>query len=146
MHPESEFSHFSKWRAKRHQDCINACGLAYRQYRNKPARIGVLTKLLEQELPLDTEEVKRELTRRNIPITTHHPTKLALQLLDSMTGTVREPIATNDTGRRIKDLCAVKLVERARKLVEKFMYRPRRFRRGVANMEGEIQGPVMPLG
>ena len=105
MHPENGFSHFSKWRAKWQQDCINACGLTHRQYRNKTSRIGVLTILFEKELPLDTEEVKRQLTRRNIPITTHHATKLALKLLDSMTGTVKATIiATNNTGRRIKDL------------------------------------------
>ena len=80
MNPESGFSHFGTWRAKRQQDLIRACGLAYRQYRNKPSRYEVIDKLLMADLPLDAEEVKRELDRRGIPHSSRHPTKLAANL------------------------------------------------------------------
>ena len=119
MHPVSGYSHFSKWLAKRQQDCIRACGLAHRLYRNKTARIGVISKLLNHELPLDTAEVKREMARRTIPITTHHATKLSLKLLDSMSGTVR-PAATNAVS--IETLSADKLAKTAREQVEKCMF------------------------
>ena len=116
------YSHFSKWNAKRQQSCIRACGLALRSYRNKPARNEIISKLLQYDLPLDTEEVKRQLTTRNIAITTHHTTKLALMLLDAMSGTVRR--ATTNNTRVLAKLSEEKLAETARKEVERLMFAP----------------------
>ena len=84
MNPESGYSHFATWRAKRQQDLISACGLAYRQYRNKPKRVEIIDKLSKADLPLDPEEVKRELDRRCMPHNSRHPTKLALLLLNKL--------------------------------------------------------------
>ena len=105
MNPVSGYSHFTKWKAKRQEQCVRACGLALREYRNKPARVGVITKLLANDLPLDTEAVKRELRERNVPIATHHATKLVRQLLDKMTGHISVPVVTS---RRIQALSSVK--------------------------------------
>lgn len=126
MHPVSGYNHFSKWNAKRQESCIRACGLAYRQYRNKPARNDVLSKLLNHDLPLDPEAVKLELGRLDIPITTRFATKLSLQLLNKMSGTVSEPAAAavNNACRQIGSLSAIKLAEKARELVEKLMFLP----------------------
>jgi hypothetical protein len=84
----------------------------------------VLAKLLNHDLPLDTEDVKRDLRAHNLPITTHHGTKLARQLLDKMTGTIREPAVTNSTCRRLEALSASKLAKKAKEMVEKCMFLP----------------------
>lgn len=119
MNPESGFSHYGTWQAKKQNDLIRACGLAYRQYRNKTSRNEIIEKLLNNELPLDPEEVKRELDRRSIPHGSGRSTKLALQLLDNMTGTAPN---RDDQVRCIEAPAVELLASKGKKQVERLMF------------------------
>ena len=89
MHPESGYTHFSTWRCKKQQECIQKCGLSYRPYRNKDSRIDVLTKLCAHELPVDAAAVERELERRQIDTSSARSAQQkAKLLLETMDGSV----------------------------------------------------------
>ena len=79
--------HFSDWRVKEQQKAIQACGLTYRHYRNKPLRTRVLQDLMDFDIPVSPEAVRQQLHNLNIPVEERgKPQKFVLLLLNTLKG------------------------------------------------------------
>ena len=104
------------------------CGLSYREYRNKDARIDVLTKLFENELPLDAVAVQSELTRLQIDVASlrsaQQKAKLLLEKMHQIrNGVVHQPAAdTEQVQRQVQGPSADDLAKQGRYQVEKLMF------------------------
>ena len=119
MYPEGGYAHFSTWSADKQWECIRACGLSKRIYRNKKLRIEVLTKLADFDLPLSTAAVQEQLTRRNLSFNPRYPTVLAKMLLDAMTGVVTP--ASSDLARTVQAPSSKCTAKYAAKAIAKYM-------------------------
>ena len=86
--------HFSDWRVKEQQKAIQACGLTYRHYRNKPLRTRVLQDLMDFDIPVSPEAVRQQLRNLNIPVEERSkPQKFALLLLNKLKGVATSPVS-----------------------------------------------------
>lgn len=124
MHPESGYTHFSTWRCKKQQECIQQCGLSYRPYRNKDSRIDVLAKLCDSELPVDAAAVARELERHQIDASSARSAQQkAALLLERMNGAA-VPAVTDavQVQRLVKSPSAEDLATQGRDQVELLMF------------------------
>ena len=130
MHPESGYTHFSTWRCKKQQECIQQCGLSYHPYRNKDSRIDVLVKLCDSELPVNAASVTRELERRQIDASSARSAQQKAALLlekmylyQGMNGAAAPAVTdTVQVQRLVKSSSAEDLATQGRDQVELLMF------------------------
>ena len=113
--------HFSEWRAKEQEKAIQACGLTYRHYRNKPARIRVLQELWDFDIPVNPVAVKQQLRNHNVPVAERgKPQKFALLLLNKLKGVATSP--TNSQPKTIVGPTVEALTKLGRQQMEASMF------------------------